>query len=234
MLDTLAAELGELRCAVGATDRPKLEAHLESLRDLEKSLSVTISASCQRPALGPPPPESAMKIPTLIRQQLDIIVAALACDVTRVITMQFGNGAGGLATYRWLGVPGNHHSISHNGDGITAAQRDERLTRIETWQAQQFAYLVDKLDRTPAEGKTLLDRTATLWAHEQSNGATHQRRDMPFVMAGGLDGVFQTGRVIDFGGKPHSGLLISLANGMGVPTASFGDPDFSRGPLAGL
>jgi len=73
-----------------------------------------------------------------------------------------------------------------------------------------------------------------LWMKEQSNGSTHSRRDYPVVMAGSAGGVFKTGRTLDAGGKPHSGLLISLANAVDVPTTAFGDPDFSKGPLVGL
>ncbi len=32
----------------------------------------------------------------------------------------------------------------------------------------------------------------------------------------------------------NNGLLMSLANAMGVPTSSFGDPEFSQGPLTAL
>ena len=83
----------------------------------------------------------------------------------------------------------------------------------------------------PEGDGTLLDNTAVIWAHEQSNAGTHQRTDHPYVIAGSCGGAFKTGRAIHFGGAAHSGLLIALANAMGVPTDSFGDPQFSNGPL---
>jgi hypothetical protein len=69
---------------------------------------------------------------------------------------------------------------------------------------------------------------------EQSNGSTHSRRDYPVVLAGGANGAIKTGRILHANGKPHSGLLISIANAMGVPTETFGDSEFSHGPLSGL
>jgi hypothetical protein len=236
MLDALKAELGDLRCALGADERPKFEAHMDSLRELEKSLSVTVAAGCRPPMLGAAPATDSTGIPTAIRQHMDLVVGALACDLTRVVTLQLGNGSGGLGSYRWIGIEGTHHGISHGSEGVTAPQADRErwLTQIETWLAEQFAYLVGKLHGVVENGAPLLDTTATMWAHEQSNGGSHLRKDMPWIMAGGMGGTFKTGRVIHFMGKPHNGLLISLANGMGVPTDAFGDADFSKGPLAGL
>jgi hypothetical protein len=236
MLDALNGELRDLRCALGNDERLKLDAHAESLRELEKSLAVTVAADCKAPAAPVAPAATDVSaLQVQIRQHMDLMVAAAACDLTRVMTLQLGNGSGGLGAYRWIGLEGTHHGISHGSEGVTApqAQRDTWITQIETWNAEQFAYLVGKLDALKENGGTLLDSTATLWAHEQSNGGSHQRRDMPWVMAGGMAGAFKTGRAINFG-KSHNGLLISLANGMGVPTDQFGDPDLPKGPLAGL
>jgi len=55
---------------------------------------------------------------------------------------------------------------------------------------------------------------------------------MPYVLAGGMGGQIRLGRSVNYNGAAHNGLLISLANYMGVPTDSFGDPEFSAGPLA--
>jgi hypothetical protein len=57
---------------------------------------------------------------------------------------------------------------------------------------------------------------------------------MPIVIAGGLHGAFETGRRIDAAEASHNGLLISLAEAMGVPTPVFGDPALSNGPLVDL
>jgi hypothetical protein len=80
----------------------------------------------------------------------------------------------------------------------------------------------------------MLDNTALLWIHEQQDGSNHNKKDMPYVLAGSCAGAFKTGRRLDFGGVAHNGLLLSLARAMDVPTTTFGDPDFSNGPLPGL
>jgi hypothetical protein len=55
------------------------------------------------------------------------------------------------------------------------------------------------------------------------------------VLAGGAGGAWKTGRYLNFAGKvPHNNLLVSILNGMGVATNTFGDPTYCTGPLAEL
>jgi hypothetical protein len=72
-----------------------------------------------------------------------------------------------------------------------------------------------------------------VWIHEQSNGGSHDRNDMPFVLAGSCGGFFGTGRCIDFQGRPHNDLLVTLAHAMNVPLERFGDDNFT-GPIDDL
>ncbi len=239
--DHLLNEIKDLRCALGVEERPKFDLHMESIREMERGLAFTVPSSCQ-PDLGTPVAANDTRMTaTILDKQIDIAVNALRCDVTRVILLVVSRGGSGL-NYDFPGgpgVPGSHHGNSHGSEGqegTTVAERIERLMRIETWHAQMYGRLISKMDATPqlTGGGTLLDSSAVLWAHEQSNGARHLRVDMPYVLAGSCGGAFKTGRAMDFGGKAHNGLLISLANAMGVPTETFGDPDFSSGPLTGL
>jgi hypothetical protein len=236
MLDVVRAELGELRCALGAAERPKLDAHLEALRELERNRAATggSGARCEPPAAPTPATLDNTKIPEIGKLHMDLIVAALACDLTRIVTLQWGSGSSELR-HPWAGPAAEHHTIAHNLAG-SAEQCRGWTIQIETWHAQQFAYLASKLDALPTTsgGGTVLDSTALLWCHEQSNGANHSRRDMPYVLAGSCNGAFKTGRAVEFGGRAHNGLLISLANAMDVPTTTFGDPEFSAGPLPDL
>ncbi len=237
VLDFIKGDLTDLRCRLGREERETLDSHLDSVRTMEGSLLSAMNtplASCKKPAA----PTSAITDYVATGQaQMDLIVSALVCDLTRVIVILWG-GSSSNQQYPWLGIPRSHHGISHNSEGVNAdnATRTEWLTQIETWQAGQFAYLVKRLNEIDdVGGGKMLDRSVLVWAHEQSDGFSHKREDMPFVLAGGGGtSHFKTGRAIAFNKVSHSGLLVSLANAMGVPTASFGDPDFATGPLAEL
>jgi hypothetical protein len=168
-----------------------------------------------------------------IEQQTRIMTHALACDLTRVGTvMPFGGQIG----HTWIGIDGSHHGIAHGSEGVTADQatRTQWLIQIDRWYAERFRDFLQMLAAVPEGEGSLLDHTAVVWLHEQSNAGTHQRVDMPVVIGGGLYGTLGAGRRIDAGGVPHNALLISLAEAMGVPTPSFGDPALSNGPLAAL
>jgi hypothetical protein len=244
MLDLVRQELADVRCQLGAADRPKFDAHVDALRELEKNLSFTptggsgggptggtVGAGCQKPAS----PGAPADFPTLGVAQTKNLVAALACDLTRVAVLQWSTGASGVS-HDWANAPGSHHGISHGSEGVTASpeQRQQWLVNIETWYAGRMYDLCKALNDIPDGTGTLLDNTSVLWIHEQSNGGSHLRKDMPYVLAGAMGGAFRVGRCVQFNGVSHNNLLISLAEGMGVPTASFGDPDFSTGPLAEL
>jgi hypothetical protein len=54
------------------------------------------------------------------------------------------------------------------------------------------------------------------------------------MLAGSCGGYFRTGQHIEAGGEPHGKLLVSLTHAMGKPVDTFGVPQYSQGPLAGL
>ena len=102
---------------------------------------------------------------------------------------------------------------------------------------------------TDVDGNTLLSNSVVLWTNEQNKGNNHSRFTMPYVLAGGAGGYFNTGRYIKYfddsdedeenAGEPptdigHNRLLVSLCNAMGIETEEFGDPRFGTGPLDGL
>lgn len=240
VLDFVQLELASVRRSLGTDDRPRLDAHVESLRDIERRLSPPQAppvAGCAAPAPGARMDLTASEnMPAIGRLQMDLLVGALACDHTRVATLQW-TSAESNQTFPWLGINGQHHVISHAGDGDAGAL--ENLTRINTWYAEQLRYLLDKLAAVREGERTLLDNTVVLWMNEVGKGNNHAHRDLPFLLAGSCGGHFRTGRFVDFmaggaSGRPHNDLLVSLANAMGLPDKLFGDPAHCTGPLPGL
>jgi hypothetical protein len=180
--------------------------------------------------------QAPANMPAIGKLQMDLAAAALACDLTRVLSLQW-TYAESNQSFPHLGFTDFHHVMSHAGDSDAAAQ--EKLTKINVWYAEQFAYLLGKLASYPEEGGTLLDNTAVLWCNEVGKGNNHAHRDLPFLLAGSCGGYFRTGRFVDYmaggaAGHPHNNLLVSLAQAMGLPDTTFGDPAYSTGPLPGL
>jgi hypothetical protein len=233
VLDTVSDELRSLECEFTGGYREKFQRHLDAVQGLEQSLAASASDNCVVPTVDPVDAGSDAAYPAIIEQQMKIMTHALACDLTRVGTLMLG---GQRINHTWIGIEGSHHGIAHGSEGVTADPdtRHEWLIAIDRWYAEQVRDFLVMLDAVPEGDGTLLDNTVVVWLHEQTSGSSHQRTDMPVVLAGGLDGTLETGRTIDAGGVPHNGLLISLAEAMGVPTAQFGDPSLSNGPLDAL
>ncbi len=101
-----------------------------------------------------------------------------------------------------------------------------------------MAYLLGQLQAIPDGNGTLLDNTAVLWVNEMSVGQVHDRRQIPYVLAGSCGGAWKTGRFLDLtdpnGDPTHNQLLLSICHAMGVDVATFGNPAYCKGPLPRL
>jgi uncharacterized protein DUF1552 len=240
VLDAVIANYAQLNPKLGAFDKSKLDEHLSNVRDLETRVTATSTtgATCTTPAMPTGDYKMAASFPNVAKLQMDLLVAAMACDQVRVGSLQFENSVG-QAMFTWVDptITRGHHDMSHDDD--SNADTMEKLTKINVWYAQQLNYLMTSLAAVPeptATGMgTMLDNTVIVWCNELSKGNIHSHTPQPFVLAGGAGGALQTGRYLQFAGKtPHNNLLVSLVNMMGGNIKTFGNPAYCTGPLTGL
>ena len=235
VLDLVAAELAEIQLRAPAADRGKIDAHLTAVRAIEQRLEKQANA-CRALELGPAIEAStAANTPVVFDRMIDVMAASLACDLTRVMSMQYrvGENDGGY-TYDWLGISDQeHHLLTHEAD--TNAEARQKLAKIYTWYTERFAYFLDQLDQVPEGDGTLLDNCLVVWGSELGKGNSHSFERVPFVLAGGAAGQLSTGRYLQFDNVAHNRLLVSLCRLMGLPeVATFGSTDTGQGPLPGL
>jgi hypothetical protein len=233
VLDTVQEQFQALSTKVSAEDRQKLDQHQVLVRDLERRLDVmSPNAAC---VAMQEPPELAFDSETTMEQiaalQVDLLALAFRCDLVRVASLQFSDGLNTIR-FPWLGSMLEGHSLSHSGDSDMPA-RTELIGR-HRWYVQQIARLLDALANIPEGSGTALDNTLLVWGNEIGTGNTHSHDNIPFLLAGRAGGALRTGRFLDFGGRSHSDLLVSILNAMGVEATTFGHPDFVTGPLSGL
>src|SRR5690606_30519998 len=121
VLDLANREFDDLRGAdLRRADRQKIEASIDSTRDVELSLAASVGCNlgsateADLRALETVNVDSDSEFARLTRLQIDVIALSLACDYTRSATLQIGNGAGG-PTFTWDGMQHqyNHHKLSH-------------------------------------------------------------------------------------------------------------------------
>ena len=233
ILDRVRNEVKLLQNAVGAEERIKLQAHLSALEEVEAGLQAPVG-TCDAPGnIFSVNPLVNDNYPLVMRAQIDLLVTAMACGMTRVGSLQCGHTVG-PHVFSWLGLSEGHHSLSHIDDSNPTGVA--HFVEAERYLAEEFAYLLARLDSLPEpEGEgTLLDNTTVLWAQELGDGRLHDCHSVPFVLAGGAGGYFNTGQYLDFGGQPHQKLLVSVCQSMGLTNPTFGNPSFGTGPLEGL
>jgi hypothetical protein len=233
VLDTVQEQFQALESRVSSDDRQKLAQHQVLVRDLERRLDlVTGNAAC---VVVPEPPELAFDSETTMEQiaglQVDLLAMAFRCDLVRVASLQFSDGLNTIR-FPWMNSMLEGHSLSHSGDSDMDART--QLIGRHRWYVQQIGRLLDALAAIPEGSGTALDNTLIVWGNEVGAGNTHSHDNIPFLLAGSAGRAFRTGRFIDFGGRSHIDLLVSVLNAFGVNVNTFGHAEFVSGPLPGL
>lgn len=228
ILDAVRGQFSQVAAQLGAADRAKLEEHQELIRQMEVSLSAgTSGESCTLPGA---PSDTDTSVPTKGKTMTDLLVTSLACDLTRVGTMQWADSESKFPlNFGPLALPDHHHGYQHD-----SAYDPNALFKIYNWFGSNFAYLLERLSAVKEGDGTLLDNTVVLWVSEIQDPPTHAQNNMPFVMAGGKNAGIKTGRWLKVASQPHNNLLVSLLNVFGGTDTQFGRAEYNSGALAGL
>lgn len=250
VLDGVLDEFASLRARLGSEDQARLDAHAEKVRELEQRFALG-GAGCGRPELGLPSGFDYGEDEDVVADgMIELMVAALACDLTRVGTLLFASSED--PTFPWLDLDGepvvdtakynNWHFMVHDG-------RDEPGLAVGIgWYTQVVADLLAAMDATlDADGDNLLDTTLVLWCSEFGDGILHGLNKLPFVLFGACGEGVTTGRHIDLlsgtpddyqrqGDYTHQQLLTSILHAFGGEDESFGHTasDLPNGPLTML
>jgi len=241
VFDLSNAETERLKGLVGAEDRVKLDAHIAAMREVEQRLVMmpgsgggTGTGDCMPPAMQDVDLDVDDQYLAAGQLQMDLAAAALACDQTRIITLQWSYSES-EHLFQFLSLNGNHHGISH--DFSSSGANFDAYNKIQTWYAERVAAFLTKLDSYPEGDGTLLDNTLVLWGSEIGESTAHDLTLMPYVLAGKAGGKIRPGRYLDYSNarKDSNQLLVSMAHAMGADDlTAFGDASGDTGPLAGL
>ena len=225
ILDSVMEEASGLASSLGNSDRSKLGEYLDSVRDIEQRIQTTESKTAQNFEL----PDRPVGIPDSFEEHtklmFDLQIMAYRADLTRVFSLIMARELSGR-TYPMIGIPGQHHLISHHRDD---AELMSQKARIDTYHVQMLAYLLEKMQATPDGDGTLLDHSLIMYGSGMGNGNLHRHSDMPVLLAGKLGGKFRTGYHLDYKmDTPMANLLVAILDKAGVPIEKMGD---STGPL---
>ncbi len=228
ILDVVSADASKLMKTLGRTDRRKLDEYFTSVREIEKRIEMTEQED--KAAL----PDIDIPLGRVeafrehVRLMYDLMVIGFQTDTTRIATLMVDN-AGGSRSYTEIGVKEGHHQLSHHRN---REDQVDKLSKIDYYLVEQFAYFLKKLDETQESGGSLLDHSMVLYGSGISDGNRHSHGDLPIVLAGGAGGKIPTGRFIQCADeRPMGNLFLSMLDCLGTPAESIGD---SRGRLKEL
>ncbi len=234
VIDHVRRELRALSRRLPSEERPKLDAHLASLRQMETSLSA--DPGLGRAGCPPAAPDlrghlDNDRFPHVGEAQMDLLVAALACGQTRVTSLQWAHTIA-PQVFSWTGTGEGHHALSHMADENVEGVR--QFVAAERWFSAQMLALIEKLKALPEPGGegTLFDHTLVVWAKEMGDSRLHDCQSVPWVLTGGASGALRRGRYVRLDHAPHQKLLVSICRLMGLDNPTFGDPSHGTGPLA--
>jgi len=217
ILDLTRESTASLATNLGAADRRKVEDYLTSIRELETRIAAT-----EKDERIPPidkPSGIPFQFSEYVKLMFDLQVIAFQADLSRVSTMMLGR-EGSVRTYPEIGVPDPHHPLTHHRGHPDFI---EKVTKINCYHVELFAYFVQKLKATPDGDGTLLDHSSILYGGALSDGNAHSNFNLPLLVAGHAGGT-PGGRHIAMPAKtPVSNLFVSILNNSAITTERFAD-----------
>jgi hypothetical protein len=261
VLDHVQADFTKLSGKLGALDKQRIDAHAAAVRDLEKRIAIT-PAACVEPDTSIYDTLQNQDTADAFNKTADVMLrltqVALACDLTRVVTVLLDEAPPDCFGFKQVGDATYFHTMVHETNGVVGQMPlgdDPTALGIvkayHNYNCSQFVRLLDLLAQTPEpDGTSLLDNTLVVWCGELGGG-DHSLDHIPYLLAGKMGGAVSPGRYVRFPRKPstldpcnseicaktqgpaHNDFLAALATMMGVPTTKFGNPSIATGPLGG-
>jgi hypothetical protein len=220
VLDAVLDEANYLKVTLGAVDAQRVDAHMQSIRELEQRIATmggdggAGSTGCN---VTETPPLTFADMTAKSHAINQLIVAALACNLTRVFT-HLWSGPRNDNVYPTIQIMGAHHAYTHSSDG-----REPR--EIERYIMSQYADLAKLMKATPVGAGTVLDNTLIYGVSEVSAPSSHVMRDYHVVLMGHAGGKLPGNRHIRIPGRKVTELVLTLQQVMGLNVSSWGSWD---------
>jgi hypothetical protein len=251
VLDGVLSSATATRARLSVTDQQRMDEFLSAVRDTEM-LATQVSAGMGGMActLGPAPTmktvtEDGIRQTTATYNKGDhadamnaLIVLALQCDVTRIITYMLEDERSEfvydnvprrtftpLTSTQVSGTCPEWHTGGQHGD-------PNDYGAITLWNMGKVADLCTKMDAIKeANGLSMLDNTVISFGCCM-HGSDHACNRIPTLLIGGGGGKLKTGQYVDLGNRPIRDLHYTVMNSVfGMAQTTFG-ANLTGAPLA--
>jgi hypothetical protein len=220
ILDSITGTISRFQKDIGPSDRQRLDAYLEDVREIERRLQIAAKASAETPSIEIPfgVPES---FDAHVKLQFDLNALAFQGDITRVSTLLYARDLTGRV-YPESGTNISFHGGSHHAED---PKRIEEYSRLNQYHVKCLAYYAQKLKSIKEGDGTLLDHSLILYGTNMGNSNQHLHYDVPHVLIGRASGTVKGNQHIAFPSKTVTtgNLLLSILDKYGIHQDSIGD-----------
>ena len=228
ILDWVSRDVNRLKRGLGPSDRSRLNAYLEDVREVERRIQriEKYNSSGEARALPAAPLGVPDSYEEHLRLMFDLQVLAFMTDTTRISALKMSRDVSGRV---WpdSGVKTPFHPCSHHGENPAKVAEFAKLNR---YHVSLLPYFLDKLKNTPDGDGNLLDHSMVLYGSPMGDGNVHNHKRVPLFLAGHANGQLKGNlhaRMKD--GTPVANVLLTMLHKLGVDVPSFGD---SNGEVA--
>ena len=219
ILDSIRQQTQALQKDLPATDRARVSAYLEDIREIERRIRTVLERGETELV-----PDAPVGIPEAfedhIKLMFDLLVLAYQSETTRVASLMYSKDLS-PASYPNSGNRGGFHGASHHAN---VRDRMDQFALINKYHVQMLEYFVSKLADTADGDGSLLDHSMLLYGSSMSNGNQHDHGPLPLILMGGASGKLQGNRhIVAKAETPMSNLLLGMLDTLGVRQDSFGD-----------
>jgi hypothetical protein len=219
ILDSIREQTLTLQKGLPASDRVRVGAYLEDIREVERRIKTVLERGEQQAV-----PDAPVGIPESfedhVKLMYDLLALAYQSETTRVATLMYAKDLS-PASYPNSGNRGGFHGASHHAN---VRDRMDQFALINKYHVQMFEYFVSRLAAMQDGDGTLLDHSMLLYGSSMSNGNQHDHGPLPLVLLGGASGQMAGNRhIVAKEQTPMSNLLLGMLDTLGVRQESFGD-----------
>lgn len=223
LLDAVTEEMVRLQNRLGAADRERVAAYLDSIREVERRIQKAETDSAENPL---PDLDRPTGVPAAYadhaRLMFDLQLLAMQGDVTRIVVFQLARETSNR-TYPEIGVSDPHHPLTHHGND---PEKIAKVAKINRFHVGLFAEFLGKLKATPEAEGSLLDHALYLYGSGMGNPNVHDHTNLPILVAGGAAGGMKGNRHLRYEKPtPLANLHLTLLDKVGVRLESFADSD---------
>src|SRR5689334_17474006 len=220
ILDMINDRAKALNSTLDGGDRAKLEEYLDTVRELERRVTVASTRDLKGVTVPDAPVGELEDFDKQVRLMFDLLALAFQADLTRVASYVMVS-EGTNRTYNFVGVPDSFHPVSHHSND---RERIRRLTVIQRYHMERFADFLQKLANTKEGDGSILDHSLFLYGSNMGNSNLHNNYPLPEVLVGGANGAHVGGKNLVLPERtPLANLHLTILKKLGIEQASFGN-----------